>query len=75
LILNYHINMSSIKTTGGRGGAGRGQGRKPLHEVAMKPVSIKMTDQQREKLLALGGSPWVRSRIDGAKVPVNPKED
>jgi hypothetical protein len=57
--------MESTKSK--RGGAGRGQGRKPLHEVAMKPVSIKMTDAQKEKLDKLGGAAWIRARIDRAK--------
>lgn len=54
----------------GRGGAGRGQGRKPLLDgEAMQPVSIKMSEQQREKLQRLGGAPWVRTRIDKAREP------
>lgn len=54
----------------GRGGAGRGQGRKPKEiSDAMKSVSIKMTDAQRAKLTKLGGAPWVRERIDKAKLP------
>lgn len=53
-----------------RGGAGRGQGRKPLTEDgAMVPVTIKMTEPQRAKLKELGGGKWVRERIDRAKVP------
>lgn len=54
----------------GRGGPGRGQGRKPLSEgEALQPVSIKMSAQQREKLMRLGGAPWVRARIDKAREP------
>ncbi|MEB0059254.1 hypothetical protein [Variovorax sp. LG9.2] len=54
----------------GRGGAGRGQGRKPkLLSEAMTPISIKMTEPQKEKLKRLGGAPWVRDRIDKAKEP------
>lgn len=54
----------------GRGGAGRGQGRKPLKPgVATVPVTIKMTEDQREKLARLGGASWVRERIDRAKEP------
>jgi hypothetical protein len=34
----------------------------------MIPVSIKMSSEQRDKLLALGGAPWVRERIDRAKL-------
>jgi len=53
-----------------RGGAGRGQGRKPLSPDAPTiPVSIKMTTDQRDKLGRLGGSPWVRARIDKAREP------
>lgn len=53
-----------------RGGAGRGQGRKPLTEDgAMVPVTIKMTEPQRAKLKELGGGKWVREKIDRAKVP------
>lgn len=53
-----------------RGGAGRGQGRKPAHpDGAMVPVTVKMTVQQKDKLQELGGAPWVRERIDKAKLP------
>ncbi|WP_394791512.1 hypothetical protein [Rhodoferax sp.] len=54
----------------GRGGPGRGQGRKPKgYSEAMKAVSIKMNEEQREKLNLLGGAPWVREKIDKAKLP------
>jgi hypothetical protein len=54
----------------GRGGAGRGQGRKPISEDSPTiPVTIKMSLEQREKLQRLGGAPWVRARIDKAKEP------
>lgn len=57
------------------GGAGRGQGRKPLKPGAVTvPVSIKMTTEQRDKLLRLGGSAWVRARIDRAREPGEAKE-
>lgn len=53
-----------------RGGAGRGQGRKPLTEGgAMVPVTVKMTEPQRAKFKELGGGKWVREKIDRAKVP------
>ena len=53
-----------------RGGAGRGQGRKPLPEgEAMVPVTVKMKPDQREKLQRLGGANWVRVKIDRAKEP------
>lgn len=51
-----------------RGGAGRGQGRKPIKAgEETVTVSIRMTAAQREKLEALGGAEWVRKRIDKAK--------
>lgn len=56
----------------GRGGPDRGQGRRPLSGetgVRAVPVSIKMTPEQRDKLLRLGGAAWVRERIDKAKEP------
>lgn len=53
-----------------RGGAGRGQGRKPLEAgVETVAVPIRMTPNQRAKLARLGGPPWVRARIDKAKEP------
>ena len=48
-----------------RGGPGRGQGRKPLapgQQTVM--VAIRMTAEQRDKLKRIGGSKWVRSKID-----------
>ena len=54
----------------GRGGAGRGQGRKPLPEgEAMVSVTVKLLPPQREKLKRLGGGPWVRAKIDHEKEP------
>lgn len=54
----------------GRGGPGRGQGRKPKEfSEAMKPVTIKLSDAQIEKLPKLGGAAWVRQKIDKAKLP------
>lgn len=51
-----------------RGGAGRGQGRKPVKTgEETVTVSIRMTASQRNKLGALGGAPWVRNRIDEAE--------
>jgi hypothetical protein len=53
-----------------RGGAGRGQGRKPLDTAhPTVPVTVKMTVPQKEKLGRLGGAPWVRERIDKAREP------
>jgi len=56
----------------GRGGPGRGGGRKPL--LGDKPligVTLKMSEEQREKLKRLGGAPWIREKIDKAKEPIN----
>jgi len=54
----------------GRGGPGRGQGRKPLPEgEAMVSTSVKLKPAQRDKLVRLGGSQWVRRKIDKAKEP------
>lgn len=48
----------------------RGQGRKPLSEEDQTvTVSLRMTQAQREKLTLLGGAPWVRGKIDKAKLP------
>lgn len=53
---------------------GRGRGRPPLEEgVDTIPVTVRMTAPQKEKLTRLGGSGWVRDRIDKAKEPA-PKE-
>ena len=51
-----------------RGGAGRGQGRKPVQPGEdTVTVSLRMTEAQRDKLTRLGGAEWVRQRIDRAK--------
>ena len=56
------------------GGARPGGGRKPLVlGEQLTPVSIKMSQAQRQKLARLGGAPWVREKIDKAKEP-EPKE-
>lgn len=61
--------MNDQKPT--HGGAGRGQGRKPLKSgTETVPVTIKMTDEQRQKLSRLGGAQWVRARIDKAREPL-----
>lgn len=53
---------------------GRGRGRPPLEDgVDTIPVTVRMTAPQKEKLTRLGGSGWVRDRIDKAKEPT-PKE-
>ena len=55
---------------GGRGGAGRGQGRKPVKQgEETVTLSLRVTAAQREKLARLSGAEWVRERIDKAKEP------
>jgi hypothetical protein len=69
---NYHNNMEKRLT--GRGGPGRGGGRKPLiGDTPLIGVTLKMSEEQREKLQRLGGAQWVREKIDKAKEPT-PKE-
>jgi len=36
---------------------------------ATVPVQIRLTAAQRDKLGKLGGAPWVREKIDKAKLP------
>jgi hypothetical protein len=68
-LINVYIKSMTTKLTG-RGGAGRGQGRKPSSTtVKTVPVAIRMTVEQRDKLQRLGGAPWVRDRIDKARLP------
>lgn len=53
------------------GGAGRGQGRKPLSDQEKTVlVSIRMTDKQKSKLKSLGGSAWIRKQIDESQIPL-----
>ena len=52
------------------GGRRTGSGKKPLFEgEVLAPVTIKMSSEQRRKLEQLGGAPWVRKKIDLAKIP------
>ncbi len=53
------------------GGARPGGGRKPkvAGAPATSPVTIKLSDGQKDKLQRLGGAPWVREKIDKAKLP------
>ncbi|MEE9871536.1 MAG: hypothetical protein PBV86_12225 [Delftia lacustris] len=53
-------------TTTSRGGAGRGQGRKPLSDEGAKAYKLLLTDEQRAKLASLGNAAWVREQIDFA---------
>ncbi|RYF60107.1 MAG: hypothetical protein EOO27_07055 [Comamonadaceae bacterium] len=53
-----------------RGGAGRGQGRKPISPGQESvTVNVRMSTGQREKLQRLGGAPWVREKIDAEPEP------
>lgn len=50
-----------------RGGAGRGQGRKPIKQgEETVTVSLRMTATQRAKQARLGGGAWFRSAVDAA---------
>jgi len=54
--------MTSQKTRGRPGGA---QGQKPLAQGAPSVlVSVRLTPAQRDQLRKLGGSGWVRRKID-----------
>jgi len=47
----------------------RGQGRPPLSEdEPTVTVSLRMTQSLRDKLTKLGGAPWIRGKIEKAKV-------
>lgn len=50
-----------------RGGAGRGQGRKAEDgATGLVQIAVRVTVPQREKLVRLGGSVWIRKAIDDA---------
>lgn len=53
------------------GGARAGGGKKPkvAGSPATAPVTIKMSERQKQKLQRLGGASWVRDRIDDATEP------
>ena len=53
--------MSSDELSG-RGGAGRGQGRKPISDDA-KPYKLLLPGELRSKLDELGGAEWLRSQL------------
>ena len=58
-----------------KGGAGRGQGRKPLSDVSPSvTVSLRLTKEQQSKLKVLGGGAWVRVRIDEANISQPPQD-
>lgn len=49
----------------------RGPGRPPLqHGEETVPVTLRMTEGQRDKLARLGGPKWVRAKIDQAREPI-----
>lgn len=52
--------------TSSRGGAGRGQGRKPIFPDGAKAYKLLLTDEQRAKLETLGNAAWIREQIDFA---------
>lgn len=52
--------------TSSRGGAGRGQGRKPISPDGAKAYKLLLTDEQRAKLEQLGNAAWIREQIDFA---------
>lgn len=52
--------------TSSRGGAGRGQGRKPISPDGAKAYKLLLTDEQRAKLETLGNAAWIRQQIDFA---------
>lgn len=57
--------VEAAELTRGRGGAGRGQGRKPLSAGdETVGISLRVTASQRAKLARLGGGAWVRRKID-----------
>ena len=56
------------------GGARPGGGKRPqvAGAPATSPMTIKLSEAQKEKLRRLGGASWVRDKIDQEKDP--PKE-
>lgn len=52
--------------TSSRGGAGRGQGRKPISPDGAKAYKLLLTEDQRAKLEKLGNAAWIREQIDFA---------
>ena len=52
-----------------RGGAGRGQGRKPIAKDGelMRARPVRMTDEEWEKCKRIGGAAWVRAKIKAAR--------
>ena len=46
-----------------RGGAGRGQGRKPSTNPT-SPISIRLTAAQHARYMTLGGARWLKALLD-----------
>ncbi len=53
-----------MTTKNKHGGAGRGQGRKSQYDEKLKPVTIHLTDSQKQALKMAGGGKTVREWID-----------
>lgn len=47
----------------------RGRPPLPSDQRQTARVEIRMTEAQREKLQALGGTQWLRDKIDSGKLP------
>ena len=46
-----------------RGGAGRGQGRKPSQDPTT-PISVRLTAAQHAAYMAQGGAKWLKAMLD-----------
>ena len=55
--------MTKATTPKPRGGAGRGQGRKPSTNPT-KPISIRLTASQHAAYMANGGAKWLKALLD-----------
>ena len=53
------------------GGPGRHQGRKPLHGVPMVALNARITVEQKEYLMSVGGARWLRATISKAMAEAN----
>lgn len=72
LIVMKRCTISRMQDTNKSwGGARPGSGKKPkvAGAPATSPITIKLTEAQKEKYQRLGGAPWVRDKIDKAKEP------
>lgn len=54
------------------GGKREGAGRPPSTDPANKLVTVKMTERQHQKFLAIGGSRWLKRMLESA--PKNAKD-